>query len=147
MPSAFAVRGLSPLKYRSVVTMKRYPGKRLGAATAIAAAAFCAAAPGVMAAGGGNGSSAQTTTGTEIYDVTITTKAKAALIGTNDLSSGDIHVKTRRGTVTLPLTKSEPDERQRMLRPRLSRSAAPPNTTLGYGCYKQKRSSVILMPN
>lgn len=94
--------------------LKRHPAKRLGAAAAIAAAAFCAsAAPGVMAAGDDSDSTTHTTTGTKIHDATITTKSKAALIGTNDLSSGDIHVKTRRGTVTL--TGSVPDEQQRTL--------------------------------
>ncbi|MGZ2749501.1 BON domain-containing protein [Burkholderia stagnalis] len=95
--------------------LKRHPAKRLGAATAIAAAAFCAAAaaPNVMAAGDDSGSSSQTSIGKKIHDATITTKAKAALIGTNDLSSGDIHVKTRRGSVTL--TGSVPDAQQRTL--------------------------------
>ncbi|KVM74890.1 transporter [Burkholderia stagnalis] len=94
--------------------LKRHPAKRLGATAAIAAAAFCAgAAPGVMAAGDDSGSTTHTSTGTKIHDATITTKAKAALIGTKDLSSGDIHVKTRGGVVTL--TGSVPDEQQRTL--------------------------------
>nr|WP_231756002.1 MULTISPECIES: BON domain-containing protein [unclassified Burkholderia] len=38
---------------------------------------------------------------------------KAVLLATNDLSSGDIHVTTRRGAVQLAGTV--PDERQRTL--------------------------------
>ncbi|AXF25643.1 transporter [Burkholderia pyrrocinia] len=105
-----------PLLARSP-RFRRQPAKRIGMAVAIAAAAACAAvAPNVLAAGDDSAassseSSSHSTTGTKIRDVTITTKAKAELVGTNGLSSGDIHVKTRRGTVTL--TGSVPDEQQR----------------------------------
>ncbi|RQS58414.1 BON domain-containing protein [Burkholderia sp. Bp8963] len=99
--------------------LKRHPAKRLGMTVTITAAAFCAAAsPSVMAAGDdGSASSSMSslakTAGTKIRDATITTKAKAALVGTNDLKSGDIHVKTRNGNVVL--TGSVPDLHQRTL--------------------------------
>ncbi|MDR6498411.1 osmotically-inducible protein OsmY [Burkholderia ambifaria] len=82
-------------------------------AVAIAAATACAmVAPNVLAAGDDSAaSSSHSTTGTKIRDATITTKAKAELIGTSGLTAGDIHVKTRRGIVTL--TGSVPDEQQR----------------------------------
>ncbi|HDR9510583.1 BON domain-containing protein [Burkholderia cepacia] len=90
-----------------------YPAKRIGMAVAIAAATACAmVAPNVLAAGDDSAaSSSHSTTGTKIRDATITTKAKAELIGTSGLTAGDIHVKTRRGIVTL--TGSVPDEQQR----------------------------------
>ncbi|WP_175687228.1 BON domain-containing protein [Burkholderia anthina] len=100
---------------------RRHPATRLGMAIAIAAAAACTvAAPNVFAAGddGAASSSSSTSssmshssTGTKIHDATVTTKAKAELVGTSGLSAGDIHVKTRRGIVTL--TGSVPDEPQR----------------------------------
>lgn len=61
----------------------------------------------------GASSSHSTSAGTKLRDTAITTKVKAALLATNDLSSGDIHVKTRRGAVQLAGTV--PDERQRTL--------------------------------
>ncbi|WP_029226657.1 BON domain-containing protein [Burkholderia ubonensis] len=93
--------------------LKRHPAKRLGAAVAITTAAFCAAAPHVAAAADNDASSALSTAGARIRDAAITTKAKAALVGTDNLSSGDIHVKTRRGNVVL--TGSVPDLQQRKL--------------------------------
>ncbi|KVD80662.1 phospholipid-binding domain-containing protein [Burkholderia sp. ABCPW 14] len=118
---------------------KRFGG--FGAAVLIAIAAVCLALPQAAAAagddaGGANGpndmtgantvnrasdmsdansgsSSHSTSTGTRLRDTAITTKVKAALLGTNDLKSGDIHVTTRRGTVQLAGTV--PDERQRTL--------------------------------
>ncbi|WP_269509010.1 BON domain-containing protein [Burkholderia sp. IMCC1007] len=86
-------------------------------ALAIAAVAACtAAAPNVFAAGDDDAASSSSSmshssTGTKIHDATITTKAKAELVGTSGLSAGDIHVKTRRGIVTL--TGSVPDDQQR----------------------------------
>ncbi|KVS41897.1 BON domain-containing protein [Burkholderia ubonensis] len=94
--------------------LKRHPAKRLGAAVAITTAAFCAAAaPHVAAAADNDASSALSTAGARIRDAAITTKAKAALVGTDNLSSGDIHVKTRHGNVVL--TGSVPDLQQRTL--------------------------------
>ncbi|QTD94520.1 BON domain-containing protein [Burkholderia anthina] len=99
---------------------RRHPAKRLGMAIAIAAAAACTvAAPNVFAAGddgaasssSASSSMSHSSTGTKIHDATVTTKAKAELVGTSGLSAGDIHVKTRRGIVTL--TGSVPDEQQR----------------------------------
>ncbi|AQQ40373.1 MULTISPECIES: BON domain-containing protein [Burkholderia] len=87
---------------------------RTGMAVAIAAATACmVVAPNAVAAGddGAASSSSHSSTGTKIRDATITTKAKAELVGTSGLSAGDIHVKTRHGTVTL--TGSVPDEQQR----------------------------------
>ncbi|MBO3051994.1 BON domain-containing protein [Burkholderia pseudomallei] len=115
---------------------------RLATAVLIALAAACLALPQAAAAagdgtGGANGSangpndmtgantanratdmngassSHSTSAGTKLRDTAITTKVKAALLATNDLSSGDIHVKTRRGAVQLAGTV--PDERQRTL--------------------------------
>ncbi|CAN0627882.1 hyperosmotically inducible periplasmic protein [Burkholderia multivorans] len=90
--------------------LRRHPARRLGAATAIAAAAFCAAtAPRVMA-DEDSPSSMHRTPGAVIDDSAITTKAKAALVSTDDLKSGHIHVRTRHGSVLL--TGSVPNERQ-----------------------------------
>ncbi|WP_431228865.1 BON domain-containing protein [Burkholderia contaminans] len=107
-----------PLQVRSL-RIRRRNAMRAGMAIAIAATTTCAViAPNAFAAGDDSAastststSSSHTTTGTKIRDATITTKAKAELVGTSGLSSGDIHVKTRRGIVTL--TGSVPDEQQR----------------------------------
>ncbi|MBN3742995.1 MULTISPECIES: BON domain-containing protein [Burkholderia] len=102
-----------PLQARSPRNRRRH-ALRAGMAVAIAAAAACAViAPNASAAGddAAASSSSQSSTGTKIRDATITTKAKAELVGTSGLSAGDIHVKTRHGTVTL--TGSVPDEQQR----------------------------------
>ncbi|UEP32483.1 MULTISPECIES: BON domain-containing protein [unclassified Burkholderia] len=106
-----------PLQARAP-RLRRHPATRLGMAVAIAAAAACTAvAPNVFAAGDDGASSSSmsssthTSTGAKIRDATITTKAKAELVGTSGLSAGDIHVKTRRGVVML--TGSVPDEQQR----------------------------------
>ncbi|WP_175914032.1 BON domain-containing protein [Burkholderia metallica] len=103
-----------PLQARAL----RFRGRiatRTGMAFAIAATTACAViAPNVFAAGDDSAASTSTshsTTGMKIHDATITTKAKAELVGANGLSSGDIHVKTRHGIVTL--TGSVPDEQQR----------------------------------
>ncbi|QMI48713.1 BON domain-containing protein [Burkholderia sp. MBR-1] len=95
---------------------RRRAGTRLGMAIAVAAAAACTVvAPSAFAAGddaaSSSASSSHSSTGTKIHDATITTKAKAELVGTSGLSAGDIHVKTRRGVVML--TGSVPDEQQR----------------------------------
>lgn len=58
-------------------------------------------------------SSATHTAGRAIRDTTITAKTKAALAQTSGLSSGDVHVTTRHGVVTL--TGSVPDASQRPL--------------------------------
>ncbi|MCA8154713.1 BON domain-containing protein [Burkholderia contaminans] len=103
-----------PLQARSR-RFRRRNAMRAGMAIAIAATTACAViAPNAFAAGddgAASTSSSHSTTGTKIRDATITTKAKAELVGTNGLSSGDIHVKTRRGIVTL--TGSVPEEAQR----------------------------------
>ncbi|WP_367190680.1 BON domain-containing protein [Burkholderia sp. Ed8] len=102
-----------PLQARSPRNRRRH-ALRAGMAVAIAAAAACAViAPNASAAGdaAAASSSSHSSTGTKIRDATITTKAKAELVGTSGLSAGDIHVKTRHGTVTL--TGSVPDEQQR----------------------------------
>ncbi|HDR9040627.1 TPA: BON domain-containing protein [Burkholderia vietnamiensis] len=96
---------------------RRRAGTRLGMAIAVAAAAACTVvAPSAFAAGddaasSSASSSSHSSTGTKIHDATITTKAKAELVGTSGLSAGDIHVKTRRGVVML--TGSVPDEQRR----------------------------------
>ncbi|KVM80352.1 BON domain-containing protein [Burkholderia stagnalis] len=99
--------------------LKRRAAMRPGAAIAVAAVAFLVVGPGASAAGdtGDTGdatdadaSSLVAMIGTEIHDATITTKAKAAMFGREDLSSGDIHVTTRHGDVLL--TGSVPDEQQ-----------------------------------
>ncbi|OXJ25654.1 MULTISPECIES: BON domain-containing protein [Burkholderia] len=105
-----------PLQARSL-RFRRRNAMRTGMAIAIAATTACAViAPVAVAAGDDSAastsaSSSHSSTGAKIRDATITTKAKAELVGTNGLSSGDIHVKTRRGIVTL--TGSVPDEAQR----------------------------------
>ena len=105
-----------PLQARAP-RFRRRPASRLGMAVAIAAAVACTAvAPNVFAAGddgtaSSSMSSTHSSTGTKIRDATITTKAKAELVGTSGLSAGDIHVKTRHGIVML--TGSVPDEQQR----------------------------------
>ncbi|MBJ9966049.1 BON domain-containing protein [Burkholderia seminalis] len=104
-----------PLQARSPRNRRRH-AMRAGMAVAIAAAAACAViAPNAIAAGddtaASSSQSSHSSTGTKIRDATITTKAKAELVGTSGLSAGDIHVKTRHGTVTL--TGSVPDEQQR----------------------------------
>ncbi|WP_175985084.1 BON domain-containing protein [Burkholderia sp. BCC0506] len=102
-----------PLQARSP-RIRRPRALRTGMAVAIAAATACmVVAPNALAAGddGAASSSSHSSTGTKIRDATITTKAKAELVGTSGLSTGDIHVKTRHGTVTL--TGSVPDEQQR----------------------------------
>ncbi|WP_306717035.1 BON domain-containing protein [Burkholderia dolosa] len=106
-----------PLQARSA-RLRRLPARRIGMAVAIAAAAACAVvAPNAFGAGddsaasSSSSSSSHSTTGAKIRDATITTKAKAELVGTSGLSAGDIHVKTRHGVVTL--TGSVPDEQQR----------------------------------
>ncbi|MBR8144581.1 BON domain-containing protein [Burkholderia sp. AU19243] len=108
-----------PLQARAP-RFRRQPAKRVGMAIAIAAAAACTVvAPNVFAAGDDGAasssssmsSSTHSSTGTKIRDATITTKAKAELVGTSGLSAGDIHVKTRHGVVML--TGSVPDEAQR----------------------------------
>ncbi|RQS15961.1 BON domain-containing protein [Burkholderia sp. Bp9002] len=98
------------LKHRTTV--------RPAAAVAVAAVAFLAVVPGALAAAD-TGDTSDTDApslvamiGTEIRDATITTKAKAAMFGRQDLSSGDIHVTTRHGDVLL--TGSVPDEQQHM---------------------------------
>ncbi|MBR8237808.1 MULTISPECIES: BON domain-containing protein [Burkholderia] len=96
--------------------IRRQRALRTGMAVAIAAATACmVVAPNAVAAGDDGAASSSTSshssTGTKIRDATITTKAKAELVGTSGLSAGDIHVKTRHGTVTL--TGSVPDEQQR----------------------------------
>ncbi|KVF12245.1 transporter [Burkholderia vietnamiensis] len=95
---------------------RRRAGTRIGMAIAVAAAAACTVvAPSAFAAGddaaSSSASSSHSSTGTKIHDATITTKAKAELVGTSGLSAGDIHMKTRRGVVML--TGSVPDEQQR----------------------------------
>ncbi|RQS14897.1 BON domain-containing protein [Burkholderia sp. Bp8998] len=106
-----------PLQARAT-RFRRHPAARLGMAIAIAAATACTVvAPDVFAAGddaatsSSMSSSTHSSTGTKIHDATITTKAKAELVGTSGLSAGDIHVKTRHGIVML--TGSVPDEQQR----------------------------------
>lgn len=96
-----------PLQARSA-RLRRLPARRIGMAVAIAAAAACAVvAPNAFGAGddsaasSSSSSSSHSTTGAKIRDATITTKAKAELVGTSGLSAGDIHVKTRHGVVTL----------------------------------------------
>ncbi|WP_063553238.1 BON domain-containing protein [Burkholderia territorii] len=106
-----------PLQARAP-RFRRRAATRLGMAIAIAAATACTVvAPNVLAAGDDGAASSSmsssnhSSTGTKIRDATITTKAKAELVGTSGLSAGDIHVKTRHGVVML--TGSVPDDQQR----------------------------------
>ncbi|MXN74031.1 BON domain-containing protein [Burkholderia sp. 4701] len=102
--------------------LKRRAAMRAGAAAAVAAVAAVAFVPGAWAAADtvDTGASARVATiGTEIHDATITTKAKAAMFGRQDLSSGDIHVTTRHGDVLL--TGSVPDEQQHLAAVRIVR--------------------------
>ncbi|KVV38959.1 transporter [Burkholderia territorii] len=105
-----------PLQARAP-RFRRRAATRLGMALAIAAATACTVvAPNAFAAGDDGttssmSSSTHSSTGTKIRDATITTKAKAELVGTSGLSAGDIHVKTRHGVVML--TGSVPDDQQR----------------------------------
>ncbi|CAB3756181.1 transporter [Burkholderia puraquae] len=105
-----------PLQARSL-RFRRRMATRTGMAIAIAATTACAAiVPNAFAAGDDSAASmsasaSHSATGMKIRDATITTKAKAELVGANGLSSGDIHVKTRHGIVTL--TGSVPEEQQR----------------------------------
>lgn len=79
-----------------------------------AATAFCATASlDANAATSDDVASATHSAGAKMRDMTLTTKAKAALVGTTGLSSGDVHVSTRDGRVTL--TGSVPDEAQKPL--------------------------------
>ncbi|MEK6349437.1 MAG: BON domain-containing protein [Burkholderia sp.] len=79
-----------------------------------AATAFCATVPlAAKADTSDDVASATHSAGAKMHDMTITTKAKAALVGTNGLASGDVHVSTRDGRVTL--TGSVPDESQKPL--------------------------------
>ncbi|KVL43997.1 BON domain-containing protein [Burkholderia territorii] len=105
-----------PLQARAP-RFRRRAATRLGMAIAIAAATACTVvAPNAFAAGDDGTTSSMSSlthssTGTKIRDATITTKAKAELVGTSGLSAGDIHVKTRHGVVML--TGSVPDDQQR----------------------------------
>ena len=92
--------------------LERRAAMRPAATVAVAAVSFLVVVPGAWAAGDTDASSLVATIGTEIHDATITTKAKAAMLGKEDLSSGDIHVTTRHGDVLL--TGSVPDEQQHM---------------------------------
>lgn len=98
--------------------LERRAAMRPAATVAVAAVSFLVVVPGAWAAGDTSdasdtdASSLVATIGTEIHDATITTKAKAAMLGKEDLSSGDIHVTTRHGDVLL--TGSVPDEQQHM---------------------------------
>ncbi|WP_414444584.1 BON domain-containing protein [Burkholderia sp. 22PA0106] len=79
-----------------------------------AATAFCATASlDANAAASDEVASATHSAGASMRDMTLTTKAKAALVGTDGLSSGDVHVSTKQGRVTL--TGSVPDEAQKPL--------------------------------
>lgn len=103
----FPLQACSQRPHRTRVT-------RVAMAVAIATATVCAVVPpdGIAAGGGDSAaSSSHSTAGSKLSDATITTKAKAELVGTSGLSAGDIHVKTRHSTVTL--TGSVPDEQQR----------------------------------
>ncbi|KVZ41879.1 BON domain-containing protein [Burkholderia ubonensis] len=85
--------------------------KRPCVAAVVLTAIVCGVAPRAMAAGDGSLSAMLAAAGTELRDTAITVKAKAALAGKEALSSGDIHVTTRRGDVVL--TGSVPDRSQR----------------------------------
>ncbi|OMG75115.1 transport-associated protein [Burkholderia ubonensis] len=89
----------------------RHAGKRRCAAAVVLTAIVGGAAPLGMAAGDDSLSALLAAAGTELRDTAITAKAKAALAGKEDLSSGDIHVTTQRGDVVL--TGSVPDTSQR----------------------------------
>jgi hyperosmotically inducible periplasmic protein len=51
--------------------------------------------------------------GEHITDSTITTKAKAQLIGAKDVKASEVHVKTRRGIVSLTGTVPSAADKQR----------------------------------
>jgi hyperosmotically inducible periplasmic protein len=93
---------------------RRHPARRLLAVALTAATAFCAgAALDANAADSDTFSSATHSAGAKMHDMTVTTKAKAALVQASGLDSGDVHVSTKNGKVTL--TGSVPDESQRPL--------------------------------
>ncbi|MBI0325601.1 BON domain-containing protein [Burkholderia plantarii] len=93
---------------------RRHPARRLLAVALTAATAFCAgAAFDANAADSDTLSSATHSAGAKMRDMTLTTKAKAALVQASGLDSGDVHVSTKDGKVTL--TGSVPDESQRPL--------------------------------
>ncbi|AJK45781.1 BON domain-containing protein [Burkholderia plantarii] len=94
---------------------RRHPARRLLAVALTAATAFCAgAAFDANAADSGDTlASATHSAGAKMHDMTLTTKAKAALVQASGLDSGDVHVSTKNGQVTL--TGSVPDESQRPL--------------------------------
>lgn len=56
-------------------------------------------------------SGASETLGQHVDDATITTKVKAELLGAKDLKSQHIHVKTRKGTVSLTGSVPSADDR------------------------------------
>lgn len=93
---------------------RRHPARRLLAVALTAATAFCAgAALDANAADSDTLSSATHSAGAKMHDMTVTTKAKASLVQASGLDSGDVHVSTKNGKVTL--TGSVPDESQRPL--------------------------------
>lgn len=53
------------------------------------------------------------TVGERVSDATVTTKAKAKLMSVDDLKASGIHVKTRRGVVTLTGTVPSSADKQR----------------------------------
>ncbi len=88
--------------------------RRLAAAAIASAAVFCLSAPlAANAAASDTAASATHTAGAKMRDMAVTTKAKAALVGASGLDSGDVHVSTRNGRVTL--TGSVPDAAQKPL--------------------------------
>lgn len=101
--------------------LRRLSTGRVGLAAAAAAAAlaaFCVSPAATAQAEGENSRGVaaaqalpQMPGGAQVHDATVTTKVKVALVSTSNLSSGDIHVKTQHGKVTL--TGSVPDEAQR----------------------------------
>jgi osmotically-inducible protein OsmY len=79
-----------------------------------AAAAACiafAASAGAQTTDGTIKSGASETVGQHVDDATITTKVKAELLGAKNVKSQHIHVKTRRGVVSLTGTVPTAEDR------------------------------------
>lgn len=73
----------------------------LKTAAAVACVSFALNAGAQTTAATGTGSASSETMGQHVDDATITTKVKAELLGAKNVKSTHIHVKTRKGIVSL----------------------------------------------
>ncbi len=83
----------------------------LKTAVGAASVAFAVCATNAFAQNDAAPSGSSETVGQHMDDSQITTRAKADLLGTKDLKSTDIHVKTHKGTVSLTGTVPTAEER------------------------------------